>query len=724
MILFREDWKEYPTAIVDYNTSNQSFKHLVYVYNQMGIKNCEFILALLQPDLVGVDPHDPELSREMKLKISLECKYNPWYFFREVALAPANSGSKPRRFEANRGNIALYWSFFNHIDFGLLQPRQTGKSYSVDILMTALRDIWAENTELQLITKDAPLKNKNIGRLKKIRELLPEYIYYPNRSDVDNTEMMTNLRLGNTYKTAVARNDKIAADKLGRGLTVPVIQFDEFGYLNLIELTLPVALSSGNAARAEAREAGQLYGNLFTTTAASVNTRDGEYAYQFMTGGAIWDESYFDLSNEAELRKVIKKGATGKKILIYGAFNHRQLGKSDEWLYEALLENNSYGEIADRDFMNIWTTGNEGSPLSPEEKEAVRGSEREVKYMEITNEGYGLRWFIPRDQIESRMESGRFVLGLDTSDALGGDNDAIGMVLLDTVSHDVIMTGRFNETNLTQFALFLVELLVKYTSITLVPERKSSCMAILDTMFIHLPLRGVDPFKRIYNMLMDDPEKNKTEYQEVHRTPLSSRPTYFYDRYKRYFGFVTSGAGRHSRDALYGDALKSTLRLGAKRMHDKILINELLTLTMRNGRIDHSKGNHDDMVVSLLLAHWFCTKGRNLDSYGIDALRVFSAADSNEEELTPKERYNRNLRHDYQDQFHSILEELKTIEDPFLISRMEVKLRQLSTQFDTHEAMGEGIDAMIKQAQEERTRKTKVKRHGSRYGAKGWKTIA
>lgn len=715
MILHRSDWLRYSNAVVDYNTTNESFKRLVYLYKKMGIKNAEFPLALMQPELSGVDPFSETLDKETKFKIALEARYNPFYLFREVMRIPPNAGTEPIRFQANRGNIAMYWSFFNHVDFGLLQPRQTGKSVSTDCLMVGLQFIWASNTTIYLITKDNALRNNNIERLKEIRDLLPDYIYYPNRNDADNNELMTNVVAGNYYKTAVGRNDKVGADKLGRGLTVPVLHFDELAYINLVELSLPVALSSGSAARDEAATANQPFGNIYTTTAGNINSRDGAFAYRFMTGGAPWSETYYDAGSQEAYVRIIEKNSTGLKPLVYGAFNHRQLGKSDAWLYRKLRETNSSGELADRDYFNIWTTGTEGTPLSTEEKNNVKNSEMEVQHTEITEDGYVLRWYIPEHEIQSRMANCQPVMGTDPSEALGEDTDATGLVIVDSLTHDTLATGRYNETNITRMGLFLANLLVRYPKLTFIPERKSTGTALLDTMFIHLPVKGIDPFKRIYNRIVDEPETLATEYREIQK-PLASRPSYFYDRFKKYFGFNTTGAGRHARDALYGEALKSALRHGAKRVRDKTLINELLSLTIKNGRIDHSAGNHDDMVISWLLVHWFCTKARHLHHYGIDAARVFSEAINNPAEMTPEEQFRRQQQQQHQGHFNELVEELKTAQDPMIIQKLEMKLRQLSGKIDVQEMMGVGIDAMIRQAQEERSRKSKLKRFTSRAG--------
>lgn len=715
MILFKSDWAKFPTAVVDYSTTNKSFLRTVALYKKQGIDNCEFILALLQPELAGIDPHAPDLSKEVQFKIAMECKYNPWYYFREVALIPPTGGTVPIRFRANRGNIALYWSFFNHVDFGLLQPRQTGKSVSTDVLMNGLMNIWCENTTINLITKDIKLRNANVSRLKDMRDLLPSYLYMKNALDADNQELITNIRMGNSYKTAVGRNDKKEADKLGRGLTVPIMQFDELSYINWIEMSLPVALSSGSAARFNAMEAGQPYGNIFTTTAGSVNSRDGKFAYQFMTGGAPWTEHYFDQPSQKALKRIIEKNSAGNKPLIYGPFNHRQLGKTDEWLYNELRETASSGELADRDYFNIWTAGTEGGPLSADEKKWIKDSEREPEYTEITSEGYIVRWYLPKAGIAERMMQSTYVIGIDPSEALGQDNDATGFVMIDTETHDVICTGRYNETSLPVLASFIGSFLLRYTRSTLVIERKSSGIALLDMLIIQLTKAGVDPFKRLYNRIVDDQEEFRAEFREI-QLPVNQRQPYFYDRFKRYFGFNTSGSGGHARTALFGDAFKSLLEYGVKRIKDNILINELLSLAIKNGRLDHTSGNHDDMVVSLLLAHWFCIRAKNLDYYGINARMIFAKALKREEEMTKVEVYRDERQAAQRMEFTKVMEELKASKDMLAVARLEMRLRRLSQQVDVAETGGVGIDAMLQQAHNERLRKIRTKRFSPAVG--------
>lgn len=711
MILFKSDWKKYPTAVIDYNTNNETFLRLVHLYKSMGIDNCEFILALYQPELSGIDPHDPDLDQETKAKILAESQYNPWYYFREVHRVPPSSGSVPAKFRANRGNIAMFWSFFNHIDFALLQPRQTGKSISADTLNTGITNLWATNADLTLITKDTQLRVRNIERLKTMRSLLPDYVYYPDPNDSNNTETITNMRRNNRLKTAVGRNDRVAADKLGRGLTAPILLFDEIAYISMIAISLPVALSSASAARDEAAANGQMYGNIYTTTAGSINDRDGKYAHKLLTGGIPWSETFFDLRDQKELVKVVEKGSSnddGCKPLIYGAFNHRQLGYTDEWLYRKIRESASGPELTDRDYMNIWTTGTEGSPLTPTQKADIKSSEIDPKHIQITESGYTLRWYVEENEVASRMSQGHYVLGSDPSEGLGGKNDAIGFVLIDVVTHDLVCAAKFNETNLTTLAQFIADFLIKYENVTFIPERRSSGTGILDTIFIHLQMAGVDPFRRIFNLIANEPETYKTEYDDIRRHPVSSRPVHFYDRYKRYFGFATSGSGQFSRETLYGACLSSAVGYGGKRVYDRTLSNEILSLTIRNSRIDHSQGNHDDMVISWLLAHWLLIKGKNLAYYGIRANMIFQRHKVSAERMDAYEVFEQERREQYILEFNALMEQLPTLTDRMMVNKAELRLKWLSGKFDVMEMSGVGIDALLQHAKDERDRKSRM----------------
>ena len=60
------------------STSNKSFLDMHYFLKERGIKNNDFFLVLRDSGLAGVDPRDPNLPPNMKLRILQECRINYW----------------------------------------------------------------------------------------------------------------------------------------------------------------------------------------------------------------------------------------------------------------------------------------------------------------------------------------------------------------------------------------------------------------------------------------------------------------------------------------------------------------------------------------------------------------------------------------------------------------------------------------------------------------------
>ena len=66
------------TIYAQKTTKNKSFLDMYHYLKSIGIKNCEFMLTLIDPDLDGIDPHDPHLNSYYKQKVLRECLCNYW----------------------------------------------------------------------------------------------------------------------------------------------------------------------------------------------------------------------------------------------------------------------------------------------------------------------------------------------------------------------------------------------------------------------------------------------------------------------------------------------------------------------------------------------------------------------------------------------------------------------------------------------------------------------
>lgn len=717
MIRFLNDWYEtHPGAIVNMDTTNDSFKRLSLLYRDMGIDNHAFPLALHNPELVGVDPFDPDLSVENVILIAAETKANPWYYFREIAKAPGRSSPEPVKFKAHRGNICLFWLFFNHVTIILEQIRQTGKSFGADTLMTYLMNGGTNNTQINLITKDETLRSNNLARLKEIQELLPYYLNMKRKNDLANTEMLTTRLLGNEYRSHLPNKSPKAALNVGRGLTSPVFHIDEAAFIYNIAITLPAALAAGTAARDLARDAGQPYGTIMTTTSGKKDDRDGKYVYNMIQQSAIWTDKFLDAQNEESLHELIRKNSSQRMgdsrrgiLRVYASFNHTQLGYTDEWLYRAIEETGAAGEDADRDFFNRWTSGSQSSPISPEAAEKIRNSESKQYYAEISSPyAYITRWYIHQDQIEHHMRTHKTVMSLDTSDAAGGDD--IALTIRDITTGSVLAAGNYNETNLITFSEWIVSWLIKYENLTLIIERRSTGAMIIDYLLVMLVAKNIDPFKRLYNRIVQEADENPDAFKEIAK-PMFARDQQIYVKYKKAFGFATSAVGATSRSDLYSVTLNNAIKYTGDAVRDKKIIDQLLGLVIKNGRVDHADGEHDDNCISWLLSFWLMTQGKHLEYYGIDSSKILSQSNYRQTEIQSGDAYEQYYQEQIKDQINVLTDQIKNERDNFIARKLEYQLRTLLNKLESYETTHASIDDFIKHINQERQYRNRMQRY-------------
>lgn len=697
MICFHEDWAKYPDAIPHLSTNNKSFLNLAKLYRDMGKKNAYFLLALHQPELQHLDPHSDDLTEDEKFKIAVECKYNIWYFLREVIRVPGGDHGVPLR--ANRGNIALVWLHICNIDVALIQPRQTGKSVSTDGIMLWLLYFGNYNKTIGLITKDHSLRVGNVERLKKFRQLLPGYLYSVDRSDTDNQIELTNIKMKNKYETAVAQNSEMMANNVFRGKTLPTIQCDEGPFIPWISITLPAALAATTEASQQAAKEGKPHGNIFTTTAGKKDDRDGKYMYSLIHNGLPWTEDLLDLKDKVQLREFILANVHSdengvKRILVNCTFNHRQLGFTDDWLYERIGKAGGTEEQINRDWFNVWTSGTQNSPLSIKLNEIIKNSVREPIRTEFTKEGYAIRWYAE----PSVLASGHYFMGLDTSEALGGTNDDIAMVLVDIRDMSVVAQMAINETNLFNFANWLALFLIDHTTVTLIPERKSSATSIIGTMCLILQRYGVDPFERIFNHIVQDQHQHPEKFKEIQQS-LSRRSELFYDDLVKYFGFVT---GANNRDELYGNTLQNAAKQAGHLVRDKTLVTQITGLVVKKGRIDHTSSGHDDSVIAWLLTHWLATQGRYLEYYGVDTRQLMKFVTEETRTMTEREVKVRENQAKIKQEIEELVQRLGKGSGEIEQMRIEHRLRFLYPQVTWTEGSYQNVDELLRSIKDQR----------------------
>jgi hypothetical protein len=716
MILFSKDYGYYPNAIIDTNTKNESFLKLAMLYRDMGIKNNAFHLTLMNPELQGIDPFSETLTDEERMKIAAEVKCNPWYFLREVAMAPPRGGSEPSSIRGNRSNISLFWLFLNHCQTFLIQPRQTGKSLNTDILMVWLLCYRCINTKINLITKDDQLRRDNIQRIKDVMSELPWYLQVRNKKDNNNSEGITIKARGNEYNTHLPQATQKRARNLGRGMTTAIFHVDESPFCVNIDLSIPSAFAAMGAAIDEAKKRGSPYGTIFTTTAGKKDDKSGAYIYSLLQEAAVLDErKFYDCEDEEELETVIRKMSKPSNpaknpngvYRVNATFSHTQLGYSDEWLRQKLEESLASGDDANRDYFNIWTSGSERSPFPPEVSEAIALSEKEYLYMEFSDVNrFITNWWLPENEIDSYLENNPAIFGLDPSEAIGKDD--IAFYMIDAKTGKTLATGLYNDVNIITIAKHISFLMVKYPKIVGIIEAKSTGVAILDLLLLELPLHGFNPFKRLFNRIVheyDHSDNKRNVYDEVMRYGSNSQ---IITKYKSSFGFSTAGSGIYSRDSLYGQTLKMALSKCQRHLYDKTLIRQLLHLVIKNQRIDHEDGEHDDMVIAWLLCWWLIINGRNLSSYNLNSRVILSDIDvGKKKKETLEEVLTRMEQDQIREDMLDLYEALETEDDEIISYKLEQQLRHLNSKLIRRPNETYSIDNLINDVREAKKKRNK-----------------
>lgn len=707
MILYLEDWQRYPTSIPDFDTPNRSFVEYAAKLHLMNVKNHLFPLALINPRLKGIDPHSEAVLNDKSLMeaIALECKINPWYYFRECMRVPAQAGQKAIPLRANRGNIALFWSFFNHAMFLLMQIRQTGKSLNLDGLNVGLMNIWCNKSTIGLLTKDDGLRARNIQRLKDIMDELPRYLDRRMKGDANNTEEITINALQNRLKAFLPQMSPKMALNAGRGYTMEIFENDEGPFQPNCHISIPAALAAGGAARESAEAAGAPYGTVFTTTAGVKSTKEGEYIYNLFQTAAPWTERFLDCKDNADLINVVSKSAHGE-FRIAGVFNHTMLGYSDEWLRKRISAALAQGENAAADFLNRWADSTGDNPIPKELLEQIENSKIEPKYIEVASEGYTIRWYVDRNYVENILPEKSIIISMDTSNASGRDD--IGIVFIDPEDLAVIGSATVSETSLFLFSIWVGNLLLRLKKATLIIEYKSSGVAIVDYLCDFLPAKGQDPFKRLFNRAINEPEADPTRTDEI-KKPLNRRRQDVYTKYKTTFGFNTAGTGLTSRKDLYSTTLMDGLKKAAMHIRDRVLIDQFHTLKTINNRTDHAQGKKDDMVISWLLGIWLLTNGRNLVEYGIDVTKIMSRLYTRpSENLTPQQYRQAVEQQRLRDRIRQLYDEMIKETNILIIKKCETELRQLERKLVLEKEEYFSIDVFLQRVNEERKRSNRI----------------
>jgi hypothetical protein len=180
-------------------------------------------------------------------------------------------------------------------------------------------------------------------------------------------------------------------------------------------------------------------------------------------------------------------------------------------------------------------------------------------------------------------------------------------------------------------------------------------------------------------------------------------------RAKKYFGFATSAGGQTSRSDLYSKTLVNACRRCAHLVKDQYLIDQITGLVIKNGRVDHEDGKHDDLVIGFLLCHWMLTMGKNLNYYGISPAEIL-VEHKTQVAVSSEKAYSHYEQIKIRERMKYVYDEMGKESDEIILSKLESELRFLDSRRITEEGEDFSVDSAIEELKKQK------KTNKSQYG--------
>lgn len=308
--------------IYNYYTKNQSFLDVHKSLLDQSIKNNSFMLQLNNPELLNIDPFDPNISNEDKCVIAKECVENFWYFIREVIKWPMGDGSFVHT-KLDRGNAAMYWNTLHSISSWRTNIRQTCSDLSVNSIM--LWNLISKSVSANIISKETSC---SIDNLVKILELAKSAsidlseIIEPIYGDIKCTSvrLLRNRLLPSDLNIIVNTKDKYQTELLFRGNHDDVTFFHMAEFIPNLETMVNirnVVLSLTDTRRI----------NIFNSSYGKSDSPSTIFSQKYIEGMINWSDYFYDYDVARYALDLIKYG----NGVVYIKHDYKELGYDQTW---------------------------------------------------------------------------------------------------------------------------------------------------------------------------------------------------------------------------------------------------------------------------------------------------------------------------------------------------------------------------------------------------------
>lgn len=591
----RPVYEEYDEFIYDYDTSNASFIAMASILKRKGIENYNFFLKLYDEDLVGVDPYDPDLDQEYKLKIIFECRRNFWYFIREVMRIPAPGGFM--KFRLHRGNLAAAWSCSNNIPTYLVLPRQHGKTWLVIAFALWTFNFATDNTNMLFMNKQFSDSQLNLKRLKNARELLPDYLrmtkYVNDKGELKdgrNNQYEATNALKNTINIKASARNPIAADELGRGMTVAWVWIDEVAFVQFNRIIYAAMAPAWSKAAEIAVKKGRPTGKILTTTPSDLSTDMGAFAYEIRGDAAWFNESLYDNDDIS-----VWMDKNSKNGYLYIEFNYYQLDhiNPDKWFKEQCKDLLYDWAKIRREILLQWSNASSNSPFSEDDLRDLRAMTIDPSDNDsiVINKYYKLN-------VYRKLDPGtKYIISVDPAKGRGEQSDRTVVCVIDAKTEECCAIFKSPVIQYKETFRFIYTLIYKYipNSVIVVENNIDSLVEyVKNSTLRHL----------LYYEVPTNPTRDSRKKGMIKKKDTESIV----------YGITTTSTNRPK----YFDILFEYVRSNKNVLCCKELVEEIECLEYKTAtRIEAVSGKHDDVVLAYLIGIYVKHHGTNRARFGI-----------------------------------------------------------------------------------------------------------
>lgn len=523
----------------------------------------------------------------MKCKLSLRY-FAENYVYIPVAGGNVKYGDSPQYNSTVRYKILL--DLFQQCDsVSFLSSRQQGKTTSIAIYI-----VWAmvffPKLQISFLTIDKGRALDFISRCKEIMDFLPRWLQIPQKG---NAEKLTYYELVNGSKvTASYVSGSIDPDKVGRGLSNPIVIMDEVAFIPHAEVVWAAVQPSLSAAKIHAKRNGYPTGVIFTTTP---NGGGENFFYKVFSNAVQFDDIY-DYENEVLYEGYQEEFEKDGKNAFLSLTLHWSETRSQEW-YEAQKKELNYDQRKINQELDLVFLGSENSIFSDD----IIMKFVPKKALYSFDLSFRSKFYLFVDELP---KDGYYILGVDTASSTGINSDFSAMVLIDGFTGIELGYFKHRFNVLKHYGVVIKETIhylgemygLDSDNFKVVVERNNVGKAIIEEL-----------------VYAHEEDMDYTQFLFEERAPGQKEDTIEPDMV---YGIWTSGGRKNvasqmqsgKRDKMF-TYLNRVVNANPEYIQSSELQKELRNLVQKpNGRIEATRGQHDDLV----MAYNFCLYVREL----------------------------------------------------------------------------------------------------------------